>query len=170
MHSTVKRTALVALAALAIGCGRHDEAKSDTNPPSVRTPGEAVGTSGTNDQLITASGCITKAAPDGFVLTSTDEAMLRSETGTSGHHRDDKDTKATEANRGAEAERLRHAQNPSAELGRYRLEGDVDRLAMFVNREVEIKGRVQMSDAENSTPTALEVDTIDATGPRCGDE
>jgi hypothetical protein len=157
----------VALAVFAIACGERDQL-ADTNPPVVMTPGEVAGTSGTNDQLIAISGCVTKAAPDGFVLTSSDEAMLRQETGTAGHHRDDKDTLPSEANRGAEDERLRHAQNPSAELGRYRLEGEAERLAMHVNREVEIKGRVHASDRENTTPSVLRVESIDATGPRCG--
>jgi hypothetical protein len=107
--------------------------------------------------------------PDGFILTSSDEALLRRETGTVGHHRDDKDTKPSEPNRGAEDERLRHAQNPSAELGRYRLEGDPARIAMLANREVEVHGRVQRIDAENTTPATLKVETIDATGPQCGD-
>lgn len=168
MHSTVTRLAIAVCAATVMACGGREEAARDINPPPTTTPGEATATSGTEDQLITVSGCVTKAEPSGFVLTSEDEAVLRRETGTAGHHRDDKDTKPTEANRGAEDERLRHAQNPSAELGRYRLEGDADRLAMLVNREVEVQGHVQSSDAENSTPTVLKVETIDATGPGCG--
>jgi hypothetical protein len=167
MHSTVTRLAVAVCAAIAIACGGTDYGDRDTNPPATTTPGEAVGTSGTNDQLITVSGCVTKAEPDGFILTSSDEAVVRHETGTAGHHRDDAGSKPSEPNRGAEDERLRHAQNPSAELGRYRLEGDADRIAMLDNREVEVKGRVQRSEAENSTPATLKVETIDATGPRC---
>jgi hypothetical protein len=168
MNSTVTRLALAICAAIAIGCGGRDEAKNDVMPPAELTPGEAAGTSGTNDQLITLTGCVTKAQPSGFVLTSDDEAMLRQETGTSGHHRDDKKTSPTEANRGSEDERLRHAQNPSAELGRFRLEGDADRIAMLVNREVEIKGHMHSGDSENTTPATVRIETIDATGPRCG--
>jgi len=169
MYATVTRRAIVVGAAMiAIACGGSDYGKNDVNPPATTTPGEAVGTSGTNDQLITVSGCVTKAAPDGFILTSNDEAVLRDETGTAGHHRDDKASTPADPNRGAEDERLRHAQNPSAELGRYRLEGNAERIAMFVNREVEIKGNVQRRDTENSTPATLKVDMIDATGPRCG--
>lgn len=183
MHSTVTRPAfalrasarksacavvLAASAALVIACGGTDYGDRDTNPPATTTPGEAVGTSGTDNQLITISGCVTKAQPDGFILTSRDEAVVRHETGTSGHHRDDKDSKPTEPNRGAEDERLRHAQNPSAELGRYRLEGDAERIAILANREVEVHGRIQRNEAENSIPAILKVETIDATGPRCG--
>jgi hypothetical protein len=168
MNSTVARLALATCAAIAIGCGGRDQAEGDVMPPAELTPGEAVGTSGTNDQLVTLSGCVTKVQPDGYILTSADEAILRQETGTAGHHRDDEDTKPSEANRGAEDERLRHAQNPSAELGRYRLEGDADRITMFANREVEIQGRVHSGDSENTTPATLRIDTIDATGPACG--
>jgi hypothetical protein len=168
MHSTVTRLAAVICDAVAIACGGTDHGESDVNPPATITPGEAVGTSGTSGQHITVSGCVTKAEPDGYVLTSGDEAILRTETGTAGHHRDDRGSAPDEPNRGAEDERLRHAQNPSAELGRYRLAGDAERLAMFANREVEVRGRVQQSDAENATPATLRVEEIDATGPRCG--
>ena len=173
MHSTVIRSAcafaVAASAAIAIACGGTDYGDRDTSPPATTTPGESVGTSGTDDQLITVNGCVMKVQPDGFMLTSSDEAVLRRETGTAGHHRDDSDTKPSEPNRGAEDERLRHAQNPSAELGRYRLEGDADRIALLANREVEVHGRVQRKDAENATPATLKVETIDATGPRCGE-
>jgi len=168
MHSTVTRLAVAAGAVIAIACGGPDYGDRDVNPPATTTPGEAVGTSGTDDQLITMSGCVTKAAPDGFVLTSSDEGILRQETGTAGHHRDDKHTTPAEPNRGAEDERLRHAQNPSAELGRYRLEGDAERLAMLVNREVEVRGHVHRDKADNSVPATLKVEAIDATGPSCG--
>ena len=168
MYTTVTRIALAAFAATAIACGGTDHGDSDVNPPPTTTPGEAVGTSGTSDQPITISGCVTKADPDGYILTSSDEAVLRQETGTAGHHRDDKDTTPAEPNRGAEDERMRHAQNPSAELGRYRLEGDAGRIAMLLNREVEVQGRIHRADSENTTPATLQVATIDATGPRCG--
>lgn len=169
MHSTVTRIALATCAAITLACGGREQAERDVNPPATVTPGEAVGTSGDRDELITISGCVAKAQPDGFVLTSSDDALLRGKTGTAGHHRDDVKTRPTDANRGAEDERLRHAQNPSAELGRYRLEGDADRIAMLENREVEVQGRIASDDAENSTPATLRVETIDATGPRCSD-
>ena len=168
MHSTVTRLAIAASAVIAIACGGPDYGDRDVNPPATTTPGEAVGTSGTDDQLITISGCVTKAEPGGYMLTSSDEGILRQETGTAGHHRDDKHSTPGEPNRGAEDERLRHAQNPSAELGRYRLEGDGDRFAMLVNREVEVQGHVHRAEGENSVPAALKVDTIDTTGPSCG--
>lgn len=168
MDSTVTRIAVVAFAASTIACGGRDQSENDVNPPATMTPGEAAGTTGTSNELIKVSGCITKVEPDGYILTSGDEAVLRHETGTAGHHRDDKKTAPTDANRGAEDERLRHAQNPSAELGRYRLEGDADRIALLVNREVDVEGRLVQKDAENSTPATLKIETIDATGPSCG--
>jgi hypothetical protein len=155
-------------AVITIACGGRDAGDSDTAPPPTVTPGETAGTAGEGEQAIRVSGCVTKVEPDGYVLTSADEAIVRRETGTSGHHRDDKDTQPTEANRGAEDERLRHAQNPSAEMGRFRLVGEADRFAMHVGREVEVTGRVEHSDRENSTAATLNVDTIDATGPTCG--
>ena len=167
MNSTVTRVAVAACAAITIACGGRDQAESDVNPPAVVTPGETAGTSG-EDQLIRISGCVTRLEPNLYALTSTDEAAIRHETGTAGHRRDDEKTTPSEANRGAEDERLRHAQNPSAELGRYRLEGDSERFAMLVNREVDVQGRVSWKDSENSTPAAVRVETIDATGPRCG--
>ena len=167
MHSTVTRLAIAAGVAMTIACGGRDDTERDTMPPPTVTPGEATGTTGQKDQLITISGCLTKAEPDGYVLTSDDEAILRQETGTAGHHRDDKDTTPADASRGSEDERLRHAQNPSAELHRYRLAGDSERLALHVGREVEVQGRVQQTDSENSTPATIHVETIDATGPGC---
>ena len=168
MRSTVTRFAVASFAVVAIACGGADYGDRDVNPPATTTPGEAVGTTGTHDQLTTLSGCVTQASPDGFILTSSDEGIVRRETGTSGHHRDDPGSTPSEPNRSSEDERLRHAQNPSAELGRYRLEGDADRIAMFENREVEVRGRVHQRDTENTTPATLMVDTIDAIGPACG--
>jgi hypothetical protein len=168
MRSTVTRFAVASCAVMAMACGGTNYGDRDVNPPATVTPGEAVGTSGSGEQLITLSGCVTQAAPDGFILTSSDEGIMRRETGTSGHHRDDRGSAPSESNRSAEDERLRHAQNPSAELGRYQLQGDAERIAMFNNREVEVRGRVQQQDAENSTPAAVMVETIDAIGPACG--
>lgn len=167
MHSTVTRLAIAAGVAMTIACGGRDDTGRDTMPPPTITPGEATGTSGQQDQLITISGCLVKAEPDGYVLTSNDEAILREETGTAGHHRDDKDTTPADASRGSEDERLRHAQNPSAELHRYRLAGDAERLALHVGREVEVKGRVQQVTGDNAVPATINVQMIDATGPSC---
>ena len=169
MNASVTRFALALCAAATIACGGRDEAKSDTAPPPTVTPGEAAGTSGTGDEMIKVSGCITRVDPDGYVLTSSDEAILRRETGTSGHHRDDKDSAPADPNRKSEDERLRHAQNPSADLGRFRLAGDPDSIARNVGYEVEVTGHVQHDDNENSTPATLRVESIDATGPRCGE-
>lgn len=162
------RVAVALCAAITIACGGRDAGEGDTAPPATVTPGETVGTAGGGKQAIRVSGCVTKVEPDGYVLTSADEAIVRRETGTSGHHRDDKDTQPTEANRGAEDERLRHAQNPSAEMSRFRLVGEAERLAMYVGREVEVTGSVEHPDKENSTAANLHVDAIDATGPTCG--
>jgi len=168
MHSTVTRLAIAAGVAMTIACGGRDDTGRDTMPPPTVTPGETAGTSGQQDQAITISGCLMKAEPDGYVLTSNDEAILRQETGTAGHHRDDQDTTPADANRGSEDERLRHAQNPSAELHRYQLAGDNERLALHVGREVEVQGRVQHTDASNNeSPATIHVDMIDATGPGC---
>jgi hypothetical protein len=169
MNASVTRFAVAMCAAMTIACGGRDQAESDTQPPATVTPGEAVGTSGTGDQTIKISGCVTKVDPDGFVLTSSDEGILRRETGTAGHHRDDEKSAPQEANRRAEDERLRHAQNPSAEMGRYRLAGDSGSIARHVDREVEITGRVQHGDKANETPATIQVEMIDATGPRCGE-
>lgn len=169
MNASVTRFALALCAAATIACGGRDHAESDTPPPPTVTPGETAGTSGTGDEPITISGCVTKAEPDGYVLTSSDEAIIRRETGTSGHHKDDKASAPTEPNRSGEDERLRHAQNPSAEMGRYRLAGDADIIARHLGREVEVSGRVQHSDTQNETPATLVVEMIDATGPRCGE-
>jgi hypothetical protein len=169
MKASVTRLALTLCAAATLACGGgRNEAASDTPPPATVTPGEAVGTSGTDGQMIRVSGCVTKAEPDGYVLTSSDEAIIRRETGTSGHHRDDKGSTPAEPNRSAEDERLRHSQNPSAEMGRFRLAGDPQSIGMHVNREVEVSGRVQHADSRNETAETLQVETIDATGPRCG--
>jgi hypothetical protein len=168
MNASVTRFALALCAAATIACGGRDHAESDTPPPATITPGETAGTSGTGDESIRISGCVTKAEPDGYVLTSSDEAIMRRETGTSGHHRDDTDSAPNDPNRSGEDERLRHAQNPSAEMGRYRLAGDAQSIARHVGREVEVSGRVQHSDNQNETPATLLVEMIDATGPRCG--
>jgi hypothetical protein len=154
MNSTVTQLVAATCAVMAIACGgERDPAERDTNPPATVTPAETAGTSGTDDRLITVSGCLTKAEPDGFILTSNDEAIVRQETGTTGHHRD--------------PERMDAQQNPSATMGRYRIEGDAERLVMHVDREVEIEGRVEHRDNANETPASLKVTTIDATGPRC---
>ncbi len=169
MNASVTRFAVACCAAMTIACGGRDQAESDTAPPPTVTPGEAVGTSGMGAETIKISGCVTKTEPDGYVLTSSDEGILRRETGTAGHHQDDKESAPNEANRSGEDERLRHAQNPSAEMGRFRLAGDTESIARHVDREVGVSGRVQQSDKTNETPATIHVEVIDATGPRCGE-
>jgi hypothetical protein len=167
MSATVTRLAVGLCAALTIACGGRDRAESDAVPPSI-TPGEVAGTSGER-QSITVSGCLTKVEPDGFVLTSIDDAIVRQVTGTAGHHRDDPDSKPEDPNRKAEDERPRNELNPSATQGRYRVAGDAERIAMHLNREVDIRGHVE-SDNQNETPDTLHVDVIDATGASCGQD
>jgi hypothetical protein len=169
MKRSVIRLGLAFCVAATIACGGHDQADNNSAPPPTITPGEATGTSGAGGETITISGCVTKADPDGFMLTSSDEGILRRETGTTGHHRDDADSAPHEPNRSGEEERLRHLQNPSASMGRFRLAGDADALARHVGDEVEVSGRVQHTDSENTTPSTLQVETINATGPRCGE-
>jgi hypothetical protein len=168
MSAAVTRLGLGLCVVATIACGGRDQAESDTAPPESVTPGETVGTSGTGDETIRISGCVTKVDPDGYVLTGSDEAILRQETGTTGHHRDDKASAPEDPNRRGEDERLRYLQNPSAGMGRYRLAGDDESIARHVGREVEVTGRVQHEDRKNETPATLQVETIDATGPRCG--
>jgi hypothetical protein len=163
MRATVIRLAVTVCALSAVACGGRDASQASTQPVTV-------GTSGTEGQLITVSGCLTSVPPDGYMLTSLDDAIERQERGTSGHHQNDPDTKPSEPNRGAENERARHEQNPSSEFGRYRLAGDQSRIAMFVNREIDVRGRVEAVEGDNRTPATLHVEAIDATGASCGDE
>ena len=166
MNRSVTRLAVALCAALTIACGGRDQAERDNEPPPTRTPGEGIGTTGAGEQTIKIGGCVTRAEPDGYTLTSIDDAIVGT-TGTSGHHQNDPESTPAEPNRGAEQERARNELNVSAEAGRYRLAGDADRIGMHVNREVEVTGRVQPSD-ENETPATLHVEMIDATGARCG--
>lgn len=166
--TVMTRLAVAALLTAAVACGGRDAAEPDVPPTA--TPGEAAATTGTLDpqnERITIAGCLTKDNAEEFVLTSADDAIVRQERGTSGFHQDP-DTRLSDANRGLEEERARHSQNPSAEFGRYRLEGEAERLSMHLNREVEIQGEVLRTDGENSTPAVVRVEAIDATGARCG--
>lgn len=167
MNPSITRLAVAVCAATAIACGGREQAESNANPPAVTTPGETAGTSGTSDQLIRISGCLTRAEPDGYALRSLDDAIVGT-TGTTQHHRDNPESEPDEPNRGAEQERTRNRLNVSAEASEYRLAGDDARLGMHVDREVEITGRVQPT-AQNEMASTLHVDTIDATGASCGD-
>jgi hypothetical protein len=158
-------------AALAIACGGRDEAVDHAaarEGSAAVAPGDAAGTSGSTAKQITVSGCVTKVPPSGYELTSFDDQLASHQGGTAAHHRDDPDTRPTDANRGGEQERLRYSQNPSANLGRYRLTGNADRLASHVDREVEIHGDVMVGDGKNETPSTLNVQSIKATGRACG--
>jgi hypothetical protein len=167
MNATVTRFALAMCAAIAIACNGGRDAADSTTPPPTATPGEAAATSGTSDEPIRTTGCVTLAQPDGYMLTSLDDAIVRQMTDTSAHHADNPKTRPTDPNRGAEQERARHEQNVSAEAGRFRLAGDTDRIRMHVDREVEITGRFRAA-AQNETPATLEIESIDATGASCG--
>jgi len=168
MNAQITRFAAACCAAMTLACGGADSGDADAGPPPAMTPGEALATKGTSNASIRMTGCIVAGQDGGYVLTSADEAALRRTIGTAGGSRDDLDSQPAEPNRQAEDERLRHRQNPSAELGRFQLAGDTDRFAMHAGREVEVTGRVTHADTENSTPATLTVETIDATGPVCG--
>ena len=170
MRGRVTCTAVAFCAALTIACGGRDEAANSAAPDGSAyvSPGEAAGTSGSTAKQITISGCVARVPPSGYELTSFDDQLASHEGATASHHRDDPDTKATDANRGGEQERLRYAQNPSANLGRYRLTGHADLLGAHVNHEVEIRGDVTVGDSKNETPSTLKVQSIKATGRTCG--
>lgn len=166
MNPTVTRFALAACAAAAVACNSGRDA-AESHPPAIVTPGETAGTSGL-DPIITIGGCLTRSQPDGFILTSIDDAIVGT-TGTRDRHRNNPASAPEDPNPRAEQERSRHDLNPSAQAGRYRLEGNAERIAMHVNREVEVTGRVE-APAQNEIPATLHVETIDATGARCGEE
>ena len=170
MRATVTHLTVAVCAALAGACGGRDEAASSTaqsDAAAYVSPGEAAGTSGSTAKQITISGCVTKVPPDGYELTSIDDHLVGHDRTPAGHHSDDPDSKPTEPNRGGENERLRYAQNPSANLGRYRLVGNADRLASNVDRQVEIQGDVMVDDSKNETPSTLKVQSIKPTGKAC---
>jgi hypothetical protein len=147
MRATVTYLAVAVCAALAVACGGRDEAASgpaESDGSAYVSPGEAAGTSGSTVKQITISGCVNKVPPDGYELTSIDDHLAGHLRTPAGHHRDDPDSKPTDPNRGGENERLRLTQNPSANLGRYRLVGNADRLASNIDREVEIQGDVMV--------------------------
>jgi hypothetical protein len=171
MRGRVTCIAVAFCAALTIACGGRNEAVDSSAAPDGSAsvaPGEAAGTSGTTVKQITISGCVARVPPSGYELTSFDDQLASHEGATASHHRDDPDTRATDANRGGEQERLRYAQNPSANLGRYRLTGRADMLGAHVNHEVEIRGDVMAGDRKNETPSTLKVQSIKATGRTCG--
>jgi len=65
---------------------------------------------------------------------------------------------------------MRHEQNLSAEVGRYRLTGRSDQFVAHVDREVEVKGKVLMTDNRSEIPDALRVGSMRSTGRKCSKE
>ncbi len=166
MTTRLIRVALPLSAMLAVACGRSDDRVDFSSGVTASLESGAVGTSGPGHEAIAVSGCVVRVAPDGFALTSLDDALVREERGTSGIPTDL--TKPNQPNRGGEQERARHGLNVSAEFTRYHLVGDAGRLATFVDREVDVQGRVQPGDQQNRTPLAITVERIHETGAACG--
>ena len=164
MNATSTRAIVCVCATGAIACGRSERA--DYTATAMVSSEEVVGTTGPANQPIAVSGCIVRVAPDGYELTSLDDAIVREERGTSGR-RDP--TKPTVPNRGAEEERARHGLNVSAEFTRYRLVGDARHLATFVDREVDLSGRLLPDDGDSRTPLTMQVESIRETGAACGE-
>jgi hypothetical protein len=165
MTATLIRAATVVCVVGAVACSRAGDSRTSA---TIATPDTNVaGTSGTDaKEPITATGCVVSGA-GGYVLTSLDDAIVRQERGTSGF-RDDPDSKPSDPNRKDEEERLRYSQNVSAGFSRYQLTGNTSHIATFVNREVDITGRVLADDGSDKTPMTLNVESIHETGAACG--
>lgn len=163
MRATIPGALLALVVAVTIAC---DGGTTTSAPPHTVTPGEAAGTTGSTDEPIAISGCVTHVPPDGYMLASLDDAVDRMKT--AGRHEDNPATRPTDPNRGAENERARHDQNVSAEMTRYRLAGDPNRLAAYVDREVDVSGRLMHDDRENATPMTIAVESVKPTGAACG--
>jgi hypothetical protein len=171
MKGAVRYLAFAVCATLATACGGWDDTARNgfgSEGPSV-SPRETAGTSGSIDKEITISGCVTRVAPDAYVLTSIDDRIAGHYQGTAGRGQGDPDTRPTDVNRG-ENERMRHEQNPSAEVGRYRLTGRSDQFVAHVDREVEVKGQVLTTDNRSETPDMLRVGSMRSTGRKCSRE
>ena len=115
--------------------------------------------------MISVSGCVVRVPPAGYELASLDDAIVREERGTSGLT---DPTKPNDPNRGPEQERARHGLNVSAEFTRYHLTGDEGLIGTFVDREVDVKGRLQPNDGGAQTPMTVAVESIKETGAACG--
>ena len=172
MKAAVSYLAIAVCGTLATACGGWDDTArngfgSDGGYVSSR---ETVGTSGSIDKEVTISGCVTRVAPDQYVLTSIDDRSAGQYRGTAGRAgQDDPDVTPIDVNRG-ENERMRHEQNLSAEVGRYRLTGRSDQFVAHVDREVEVKGKVLMTDNRSEIPDALRVGSMRSTGRKCSKE
>ncbi len=173
MKGTVRYLAIAVCATLATACGGWDDTARNggfgSEGPYV-SPRETAGTSGSIDKEIMISGCVTRVAPDVYVLTSIDDRIAGQYRGTAGRSQDAPDAKPTDVNRGSDNERMRHEQNPSAEVGRYRLIGRSDEFVAHVDREVEVKGQVLMTDNRSETPDTLRVASMRSTGRKCSKE
>ena len=166
MTATLIRTATAICVVATVACGRADDSRTTATIATPETP--VAGTSGGDaKEPITATGCVVSAASGGYVLTSLDDAIVRQERGTSGF-RDDPDSKPSDPNRKSEEERLRYSQNVSAGFSRYQLTGNDGHIATFVNREVDVTGRVAADDGSDKTPMTLNVESIHETGAACG--
>jgi len=171
MKAAVRYLAIAVCATLATACGGWDDTARNGGFGSERpyvSSRETVGTSGSIDKEITISGCVTRVAPDTYVLTGIDDRIAAQYQGTAGRAQDP-DVTPTDVNRG-DNERMRHEQNPSAELGRYRLTGRSDQFVAHVDREVEVKGQVLMTDNRSETPDTLRVGSMRSTGRKCSTE
>jgi hypothetical protein len=163
MRSRATRLIIATCAALTVvSC---NTPRSQTEPAQAPTE-YAEGTAGVRDEPISMSGCVTRVEPDGYVLTSIDDALER-HTGAAGHHTDDPKSRPQDASRGAENERARSDQNVSPEFGRFRLTGNAVGLATYVDREVDLRGRVVGGDS-GPMPHTISVESIRPTGAACG--
>jgi hypothetical protein len=160
MRATATRLLCAICAVGALACNRQQPVESSIPPNG--TPRETVGTSGRTDEPLTLTGCLTRLQPDGFVLTSSDAGMSHPK-GTTGQQ--GAEGRDIDVNR---SKRVQRHENLSTDSGRYRLEGDMERIAMLVNHEVEVSGRFEPGSAGNGTQATVRAETIDATGPTCG--
>lgn len=169
MKGTVRDLAIAVCATLAVACGGWDDTARNGfgSEGSYVSPRETAGTSGSIDKEITISGCVTRVPHDEYVLTGIDDPIAGQYRGTAGRGQDDSDTRPTDVNRASENERMRHEQNAAAEFGRYRLTGSSDQFVSHVDREVEVKGQVLMTDNRREAPDTLRVGSMRSTGRKC---
>lgn len=173
MRGTVRYLAIAVCATLATACssGLDDTARNGLGSEGpYASSRETVGTSGSLDKEITISGCVTRVGPDEYVLASIDDQIAGRARGTAGRVQSEYDIKPADGDRAVETERMRHEQNPSAEIGRYRLTGSSDQFVSHVGREVEVKGEALTTDNRSETPDVLRVGSLRSTGGKCAKE
>lgn|SRR5215510_5604337 len=160
MRGTVRYLATAVFATLAMACsGWDDTARNGFGSEGAYVPPrETVGTSGSIDKEITISGCVTRVPPDEYVLTGIDDQIAGQSQGTTGRAQGESEITPTDS------ERTGHEQNPSAEIGQYRLTGSSDQFVSHVGREVEVKGQVLTTDNRSETPDTLRVASLRTTG------